>query len=190
MEMLVLGLVLWVGIHMVPVVLPSIRDGLVTKFGKLPYKGAFALCILSSVGLIILGWRSIDSVSYLYEIPSWGMPVALLLLLSGFVLMSLADFKSNMKRVIRHLQLVGFTMWAFAHLLVNGDLRTTALFATMGIWALTSIVLLNKRDGAFQKPPLVAAHNTIKGVALGFGLFIAAVLGHVYFTGVDLTQVH
>ena len=53
MDFLVIGMILWITIHLLPVSFMGIRSGLVDKLGLLPYKGLFALSILGSVALIM-----------------------------------------------------------------------------------------------------------------------------------------
>lgn len=188
MTLLVLGLIVWSFLHFLPVAAPSVRQGIVSKVGELPYKGGFALLILASVALIVFGWRSIDAPEVLYEPPAALSVVALLMLIIGFVLMVAARIKCNIKRTIRHPQLTGFTLWALAHLMVNGDVRTTVLFGALGLWSVLTMLLLNKRDGAFVKPEPQLPHNSIIALAIGFVVFIGLVLGHEYFTGVALSS--
>lgn len=190
MTMLILGVLLWSFAHMVPVAMPSVRASLQNKMGEMPYKGLFSLVVLVSVLLIVFGWRSIDSVTPLYDFYNIGIIPAFFMLLAGFVLMTAANFRNNFKRVVRHPQLAGFSLWALAHLLVNGDLRTTVLFGTMFVWSIASIVMLSKRDGAFVRPPKQLPHKGVMVFAIASVVFIGAVLGHVYITGVDLTVVH
>ena len=187
MTMLVLGLLIWAVVHMVPVAAPSVRAGLVEKSGELPFKGGFSLVILGSVALMVLGWRSIESPAFLYEPPSGLSFIALIMLIAAMVLIVAAQIKCNFKRSIRHPQLTGFTLWALAHLMVNGDMRTTVLFGGLALWAVVTMLLLNKRDGAYVKPDWQLPHNTIIAIAIGLVLFIGLVLGHEYFTGVALS---
>ena len=51
MALLVAGLVLFLGIHLVPAV-PALRTSLVARFGERGYKGAFSA--LSAVGLVVV----------------------------------------------------------------------------------------------------------------------------------------
>jgi uncharacterized membrane protein len=190
MGMLILGVILWSIVHMVPVAMPGFRCRLISRMGENPYKGVFALVILTSVALIVFGWRSIDHVTQLYDFYIFGIIPAFFMLLAGFILIVAANLHSNFKRTVRHPQLTGFSLWAVAHLLVNGDIRTTILFGGMLIWSITTIILLNKRDGAFVQPAKQLPHKGVMVFALACILFIAAVLGHGYFTGVDLTVKH
>lgn len=190
MELLILGMVIWSGAHLLPVALPDLRNQMAAKVGEMPYKGIFSLVILSSVAFIIFGWRSIESVTPLYDIYDYTIFPALFMMLGGLVLMVSALTPNNFKRVIRHPQLMGFALWAFSHVLINGELRTTILFGGFSAWALLSIVLINKRDGAFDRPEPVLPHHGVMTAAIAFVLFIAVVLGHEYLSGVDLKIKH
>jgi len=187
MELLILGLVVWVVAHMIPVAAPALRGGLISKLGELPYKGIFALVILGSLALMAFGWRSIESVTPLYDFYDLAAFPGLLVILAGFVLIAASIVPSNFRRLVRHPQLVGFSMWAAAHLVMNGDVRTTILFGGLLAWALATIVLLNKRDGAFTPPAKQLPHKGVMVAAIGFVLFIGAVLGHEYLSGIDLS---
>lgn len=188
MAFLISGLVLWIGVHMMPVLAPDFRNALIQKMGEWPYKGVFSLSIFASVGLMVVGWGSMDSVTPLYDFYDLAAFPALILVLIGFVLIGASILPSNFRRLIRHPQLTGFSFWAFAHLLLNGDLRTTVLFGGLLAWAVATMALLNKRDGAFVRPAKVLPHKGVMAAALGFVLFIVAVLGHEYLSGVDLSH--
>lgn len=190
MTMLILGVLLWSLGHMIPVALPNLRTSCRARLGEGPYKGLFALGIVASVALIVFGWRSVENVTPLYDIYDLGIIPAFLMLLAGFVLMTAANFSNNFKRLLRHPLLAGFSLWALAHLLVNGDLRTTVLFGTMFVWSIATMFMLNKRDGEFIRPAKQLPHKGVMVFAIASVVFIAAILGHVYFTGVDLTVQH
>ncbi|NVJ93305.1 MAG: NnrU protein [Methylocystaceae bacterium] len=186
MELLILGLILWSVAHMVPVVAPAMRNTMIGKLGEWSYKGVFSLVIFASVALMVLGWRSIETIEPLYDLYEIAAFPAVVLILIGFVLIAASILPSNFRRTFRHPQLTGFSLWAAAHLALNGDLRTTILFGGLLAWSVATIFLLNKRDGDFQKPAKKLPHKGVMVAALGFVLFIAAVLGHEYFTGVAL----
>lgn len=190
MVLLILGLVLWSAIHLLPVVAPDLRAALINRFGEWPYKGVFSLGIFSSLALIVFGWRSIEEVTILFNIYDYAVFPALLMILAGFVLMAASKIKSNFKRTFRHPQQVGFTLWALAHFLVNGELRSSILFGGMLLWSLLTILLTNKRDGAFVAPKRELPHKGVIVFVIGMCVFIAAVLGHEHFTGVNLQVRH
>ena len=49
MTMLILGLVLWIGVHLFPSVMPGARASLINKLGEGPYKGLFALDVVLAI---------------------------------------------------------------------------------------------------------------------------------------------
>jgi uncharacterized membrane protein len=73
---------------------------------------------------------------------------------------------------IRHPQLVGFSIWAVAHLLANGDLAAILLFGTMLIWAQVSIVMINKAEGDWVVPKRAPAQKEISLFVITSVLFL------------------
>ncbi|WP_273508737.1 NnrU family protein, partial [Planktotalea frisia] len=47
---------------------------------------------------------------------------------------------------MRHPQLVAVKIWAIAHLMVNGDLASIILFGGMLVWAVASVLLINRSE--------------------------------------------
>jgi len=58
------------------------------------------------------------------------------------------------------------------------------LFGTLVIWALISIVTLNRRDGEWNQPEPVALIKDVALVAIGFVVFVLVILVHEYLAGV------
>ena len=115
-----LGVVLWSGIHFIPSLAQGMRASLIERLGDTPYKIAFALGIVLSIVLMVVGWRSAAPIG-IYSPPPWGAPLGSFLVLIAFVLFGAAHGKTNVKRFIRHPQLTGLVMWTIGHLLANGD---------------------------------------------------------------------
>ena len=187
MELLILGLAIWVVVHFFPVLMPAQRLALKTKLGEGPYKGIFALLIIGSIVLIVQGWKAMEP-SQIYFLGTGARHGAFSLVALAFILFVAANVKrSRIKRLIRHPQLTGVIIWAIAHLLANGDSRSLILFSTLGIWSLLSILLINKRDGAYKKPDTVISWPMEALVVIG-GLVLYAIFAkfHVYFAGVAL----
>jgi uncharacterized membrane protein len=124
---------------------------MVARLGSNPYRGLFTLVIVASLVLMVFGWRQIIPET-LYSPPAWGRLAAAPLMLIAFVLFVASNMAGNLKRWLRHPQLTGVATWAVAHLLANGEDRSVLLFGVMLVWALLAIVLINRRDGAWQKP--------------------------------------
>jgi uncharacterized membrane protein len=186
MTMLITGLLLWIGVHLFPSVLPGARGSLIKKLGEGPYKGLFALDIVIAILLMVFGWRSALP-EYWYTPPLAGTPVVTFaLVLIAFVLMGAANAPTNLKCRLRHPMLTGVIVWAAAHLLANGDSRSVILFGGLGTWALIAIFTINRRDGAWEPPEPVPASKDIVLVAIGAALTALVAFFHEYLSGVAL----
>lgn len=154
MSMLVLGLLLFAGVHFIPSLAPGIKNGVVGKMGENGYKGVFSLLLLCALALIILGWRSAEPV-YLYTPPIALHKVAICLMVVAFWIMTASNSKSRIRQFIRHPQLTGVALWAGSHLLLNGDNRSLVLFGGLALWSVIEMVSISKRDGVWikEEPP-------------------------------------
>ena len=155
------------------------------KIGKGPYKGIFNLLILSSLGLIVIGWRITEPVD-LIEIPISSYLVTLILMYPILFLFISARLGSNINRIFRHPQLGSVALWALVHLLSNGESRSIVLFGALAVWAFLQIKFLNKRDGEWQKPDPLPISSDIKVSIIALVVYVALAYGHGYFTGATL----
>ena len=57
MSLLIVGIVVWCIVHLFPSIAPTRRQALHARLGN-GYRGLFALLILASLVLIVIGWRS------------------------------------------------------------------------------------------------------------------------------------
>lgn len=185
MALLTLGVLLWSVVHLFPALAPYKRKKLIVKTGILPYKLGFALLIVSSLVLIVLGWRSATP-QQLYLLPEWVNYLTLLLVLCGIMLFVAARVNTNIKRVLRHPQLTGLVFWATGHLLANGDSRSLLLFLGLLVWAKVQIVATNKRDGKRSLPAPAPRRNDVLVVVGGIAVYLALVFAHPYLSGVTI----
>lgn len=152
MTLLILGLAIWTIVHLLPVVAHPARERLAAAVGgETPWRGLFAVVILGSIVLMVIGYQS-ALVGALYYPPAWGLHLNNLLMLIAVGLLGASHSKGNVKRYLRHPMLWSVVVWAAAHLLVNGDTASVVLFGWLGVWAVVSMVGLNLRDGAWVKP--------------------------------------
>jgi uncharacterized membrane protein len=177
MTLLIAGLALWTLAHLYPSLAVDSRRQMLERLGGNPYRGLFSLVIVASLLLMVLGWRQIVP-AMLYSPPAWGRHAAALLVLIAFVLFFAARVPSNLKRWIRHPQLTGVATWAFAHLLANGEDRSVLLFGVMLVWALLAMVLINRREGDWQKPAKAAIKMDVINIIVGGVLYALMVWLH------------
>lgn len=188
MSFLTLGLILWIGVHLFPSLAPDARKALSQKLGEMPYQGLFSACILAGLALIVIGWRN-SVTSPVYDPAPILSPIALLMLVVAFVLMVAANLpRTRIKQFIRHPQLTGVLLWAIAHLLTNGDSRSLLLFSSIALWSFVSMLTINRREGAWQKPQsLMPRHMEAVSVTIGVVMTLIVVWFHEYLSGVSLS---
>ncbi len=144
--MLVLGVALWWAAHLFKRVAPGPRARL-GEAGKV----AVAAALLLSVVLMVIGYRAADGAFY------WGRSPAMtginnLLMLVVFYLFAASGARTAITRRIRHPQLTAFSLWAFSHLLVNGDTASFVLFGGLLAWAVAEIVVINRAQPDWTPP--------------------------------------
>lgn len=182
MNTLIAGVVLWSGVHLLPSLAPGFRQRLIEKLGSGPYRGIFAIAILTSLLLIVVGWRSSPE-NYLYVLPAWSRPVGFALMAVSFILLGAANYRTAIKRFVRHPMLTGVLVWSLSHLLTNGTARAWILFGGLGLWALLEMPLINRREGPRILPASPGAGAELKGLAISAIVFAVVLFLHPYFTG-------
>ncbi|QQA42444.1 NnrU family protein [Pelagovum pacificum] len=144
---LILGVALWWAAHLLKRLAPGLRARLGADRGK----GVVALALVVSIVLMVIGYRSADGAFF------WGRSPAMvginnLLILIAFYLFAASGAKTRVTKLIRHPQLIAFSLWCVAHLLVNGDTPSFVLFGGLLIWALVEIALINRREPGWTPP--------------------------------------
>jgi len=187
MTRLIVGVLLWSVVHFVPALAVDLKKNMVNRFGEYPYKGVFTLIMVAAIYLIISGWKSALP-EMVYQPPDWGVHAAFLLVLVGFILFLAPYPSNNIKRMMRHPQLIGMACWGVGHLFSCGDSRSIVLFGGLTIWALLEMILINRRDGDWVKPASVPANKDLTLVLFSV-LVYGAVLytHHLVFGGTPLT---
>ncbi|MBX9740563.1 MAG: NnrU family protein [Beijerinckiaceae bacterium] len=190
MILYLLGLVLFLGVHLVPT-FPGLRADLRLRFGEMPYKGLFALLSVIGIVLIVIGFGEVRASSWnreLWSPPVWTKHIAFLLMLFSFVALVASQVPSRIRTALKHPMLVGVKLWALAHLIANGDLASLILFGSFLAWAVYDRISVKKR-GALG--PLGGARGGLKGdiivVAVSLVLYVVMLKwGHAWLIGVRL----
>ena len=122
--------------------------------GEGRWKGVYSL--VSLVGLVLLIWgygRAWEVAPVLYEPSVWLKYVASGLMFFSFVALMVFNFPAGrLKPILKHPFLLSVTIWAFAHLLANGDLASLILFGAFLAWTVIDRIALNWR-GETAPPP-------------------------------------
>ena len=187
MGLMIAGLLIWSLVHLTPSLAPPLKQKLITQLGEKTYKLLFAVLIFTALALIVFGWRS-TLPSYLYQLPGFTRHIAMLLVLIAFILFGASNYPTRIKQFIRHPQLTGVIVWAFAHLVLNGDSRSVLLFGSMGVWAILEIVFINRREGEWVKQPVPGWAREVRGLAISLAVFVVVVMLHPYIAGVSIMK--
>jgi uncharacterized membrane protein len=191
MLLLAVGLVLFLGIHLVPTS-PDVRNGLVERFGATAYKAIFAIISFAGLLLIIYGYHKLQvnpgKNVFFGDPPSWLKHVSWLLMLPAMIALVAAYVPSRIRSALKHPMLVAIKIWALAHLLVNWDLGSILLFGSFLAYAVYDRISVKKR-GALG--PLGAKQGGIVGdlivLVVGVGLYgFMFKFGHAWLIGVPL----
>jgi uncharacterized membrane protein len=173
MPILILGIVILIGIHLLPA-FPDLRDRLVARLGIGTYRALFS--VASILGLIIVIWGFARApVVQLWEPPIWTRYLAAILMLPVFPLLIAAYVPGKIKAKLRHPMLVAIKLWALAHLIANGDLASVILFGSFLAYAVVDRILLKRRPPK-PMPALteaVARRNDLISLGVGIALYLA-----------------
>lgn len=150
MLILILGLILFLGMHSIRMVADSWRNAQVSKRGLTGWQGIYSFVSLIGFLLILWGYRDARLASeILWLPPEWTKYLAAALTLPAFILLVAAYLPgSKMKAIIGHPMLVSVKLWAFAHLISNGALVDVLLFSAFLFWAIFDFRAARQRDKA------------------------------------------
>ena len=188
MALLVLGLVLFLGVHSVRVFAEGTRTRFVAQRGENAWKGLYAL--LSILGFVLLIWGyglARQSPLVLWTPPTWARHLAALLTLPAFVLLVAAYVPGNhIKARLHHPMMLGIKVWALAHLFVGRTLAAEIVFAAFLVWAALSFRAARARDRADGRvyPPGRVVPTVVTVVAGVIAWIGFAVWGHAALIGV------
>jgi uncharacterized membrane protein len=176
--LLIVGLALFIGGHLVA----SMRDrraSLIARVGDKAYLGVFSL--VAAVGLVLVtvgfaryrvsGWIDV------WYPPQAARQVAIWLTLPAMILFVAAYVRGRIHAALKHPMLIGTALWAFAHLLANGDFGSMLLFGSILAWALYDLSTFRTRTDK-SGPPLPSGDRTndLIAVVAGIVAFLALTL--------------
>lgn len=190
MTLLILGLVLFLGVHSVRIVADDWRSGMRARLGEGPWKGLYSLVSALGLALIVWGYGAArhDPVP-LWTPMLWARHLAMLLTLFAFVFIAAAYVPGNgIKARLKHPMLLGVKVWAFAHLLANHTLADVLLFGGFLVWSVLCFRSARARDrvaGTIYPPGQTS--RTLVTVVVGAAAWAAfAIWAHGPVTGVAL----
>ncbi len=165
MIILILGLLVFLGVHSVRIVGEGWRAQTIRRIGAQPWKGVYSIASIVGFGLIVWGFGLARQQPVQLWSPPTGMRhLAALLTLIAFVLLAAAYVPGNgIKARVHHPMVLAVKLWALAHLLANGNLAHVLLFGSFLMWAVLNFSAARRRDrlsGTVYAPGKTAATIT------------------------------
>jgi uncharacterized membrane protein len=173
MPVLILGLVLFLGMHSLRMFADGWRSRQRAKLGEKTWKALFAL--VSVVGFVLICWGfglARQQPVLLYVPPPWLRHLNALFTLLAFVLYAAARVPRNhLKARLHHPQVLAVKVWAFGHLLATGMLHDVLLFGAFLLWAIMLFAASRRRD---RREGTIYPAGTVKGDVLSVLAGVAA----------------
>ncbi|PIG28652.1 putative membrane protein [Janthinobacterium sp. 35] len=150
MTVLILGLLLFLGLHSVRIVADGWRSAQLARLGEKRWKGLYSLVAFAGLGLIIWGYALARQQPQVLWAPPMGLRHASgLLMLFSLILLAAANVPRNrIKTWVHHPMLLGTQLWAVAHLLANGGVADVLLFGGFLAWSSVDLYVAVRRDRA------------------------------------------
>ena len=179
MTLLVLGSILFLASHLISAF--GLRARVEIIGGHHAYMGLVTVLSVISLILIVMGYQQTSYQQVWMPLPAshalanYLMPIATILIVAG-------NIPGNIGRHIKHPMLTGIAIWAFLHLLANGDLSSTIIFITFGGYAIYGRMTLQPQPAESQ--PIYR-----DGVAIAICLLVYGLLYyfHEALSGVGLS---
>ena len=182
MELLIIGIILFFGIHLVPIF--KCKQTLIDRLGKKPYMAVFSLISALGLGLMIYGKSQAEFIA-IWQPLAWSHWVPVFVMWPTAIILIWAELPCSMKITLRHPMLLGITLFAASHLFANGDLATILLIGSFGIYAIATMLRLGfaKQDSAI--PESTPVWNVI-GITGGTLAYILVYTFHQQMTGMPI----
>jgi uncharacterized membrane protein len=176
-SLLIVGLIIFLGIHSISIVAPAFRDRLAARLGNGPWRGVYSL--ISLVGFVLLIWGyglARREGVVLYSPPFWTRHLTAVLMLPVFPLLFAPYLPGRIKAALKHPMLLAVMLWAVAHLISNGTLADVVLFGAFLVWAVADRISYRHRTQRPLKGAPPAARNDVIAVVVGLALYVLFVV--------------
>ncbi|WP_219132613.1 NnrU family protein [Janthinobacterium sp. UMAB-60] len=172
MTVLILGLLLFLGLHSVRIVADGWRSAQLARLGEKRWKGLYSLVAFAGLGLIIWGYALARQHALVLWTPPMGLRHASgLLMLFSLILLAAANVPRNrIKTWVHHPMLLGTQLWAVAHLLANGSVADVLLFGGFLAWSSVDLYAAVLRDRAAG---VAYPGGTMPGTLIAIGAGVA-----------------
>ncbi len=188
MIILVIGLVLFLGVHSARVFADDWRTAQIARLGTGKWKGLYTVVSLVGFVLICYGYGLTRQTPVdLWMPPVWTKHITALLMLPVFIFLAASSPKpSQIKAALKHPMTLSVKLWAIAHLISNGRLGDVVLFGSFMLWAALVFSAARRRDRS-QGLTYAAAGIKYDIIAVVSGLIVYVLFAlflHAWLIGV------
>ena len=171
---LVLGLAIFVANHLF-VTFRAARAAAIARLGKPDYHTLFGLVSQIGLALIVWGFAQYRSTGWVqvWTPPVFMRHVTVGLMLIASILIAAYLIPSHIKARAKHPLLAAVKVWAFAHLLSNGDLGGMILFGVLLAWAIYAFVTAKHRADVTLPVAPRGWKNDVAVLIAGIAIFLA-----------------
>jgi uncharacterized membrane protein len=172
MLLLVLGLLLFLGVHSVRIVADGWRGRVIAARGPGPWKGVYSLVSIAGFVSIVVGFgQARQQPVVLWSPPFWTHHVTGVLTMLAFILLAAAYVPGNgIKARVKDPMILGVKCWAFGHLLANGTLADVLLFGGFLAWSVLDFRAARRRRAAEPSVPVAPPSAARSAVAVVVGI--------------------
>jgi uncharacterized membrane protein len=172
---MILGLVLFFAAHTLTTQ-RDLRARFVASMGEGGYKIGYAVVSIAGLALIVWGFAHYRATGWIaiWSPPKFLKHLNIALMLPATILVVAAYIRGRIYQTLKHPMLAGIKLWAFGHLLANGDLGGIILFGSFLAWAVYDRISLKHRADAGSPPiPVGGPTNDLIAIAVGFVAYLA-----------------
>lgn len=181
MTLLIVGLALFIGVHLVPSHSP-LRGALTGAIGENGYKSLFSVVSVAGLVVTVIGYR-VAPASPIFTPSGTAQDLLPIGMAVAFILLAAAYLPGRIRRVVRHPMMAGVLIWAVMHLLANGDLASNILFGAFALWAVFSILSSERRGQRLGGERAVLAAD-LGAIIVGLAAFAVVLHFHADLFGV------
>jgi len=175
MTLFLLGLAIFFGIHLYSATRSRHAEyDLKKRLGYGLFMSGYSLISLIGFGLMIYGFGATRGLGVLYVPPVWMQHINFALTVPAMVLLVASQLPVGViMKMTKHPMLLAVKLWAFGHLLANGELNSVILFGSFLAFAVFDRIMVKRRGDEGPGPDAVV-NPTMDLIALAVGLGIWA----------------
>lgn len=155
------------------------------KMGSARFMATYSLISLIGFVLMVWGYGLARPSEILFNPPSWGAMITMVLMLPAFILL-VASYapRGYIKQYVKHPMLLATILWSFGHLLSNGEVNSAILFGGFLAFSLIDRLSVMNRMQPIKK---VSYIGDVVSIAFGVVLYaVTLVFLHSRFIGVPI----